>query len=565
MSEEKPFSGRDHPWVSAYPPSVRWDAELEISSLPAMLDASVRAYGNRTCTDFLGATLTYAEIGGMVDRLAAGLAAAGFGKGDRIGLFLPNSPTYIVAYFAALKAGATVVNFNPLYTEEEITHQAKDAGVRAMVTLDLAQLYGKVAALARNGVIERVICCPFTDNLPTLKRWLFRIFKSKEIADTRGPQGKVLHWRDLTAPGRSLPAVAIDPEKDVALLQYTGGTTGTPKGAMLTHANLTANVSQNLAWAPVLERGGERIMGILPFFHVFAMTAIMNMGLKLGATLILLPRFDLKQAVAEIKRTRPTILPGVPTLYTALLNFPGIRKEDLASLKFSVSGGAPLPLEVRRRFEAFTGGVLVEGYGLSETSPVATCNPLHDTTHENSIGQPLPRTIVQIRSTEDPKVEMPLGEAGEVCIKGPQVMPGYWNKPEENAASFVDGFFRTGDVGYMDREGFIYLIDRIKDIINCSGFKVYPRRIEEALYAHPAVAETTVVGIPDAYRGEAPKAFVKLKPGMAATAEELLEHLKKKISKIGMPSEIEFRDELPHTMVGKLSKKELRKEEAAKA
>ena len=562
MSAEKPAQGQDYPWLSAYPPSVRWDAELDISSLPAMLDASVKAYGPNVCTDFLGARLTYAEIGERVDRLAAGLAAEGFGKGDRVGLFLPNSPAYVIAYFALLKAGATVVNFNPLYTEEEITHQAKDAGIRAMVTFDLALLYDKVAALASKGIIERMIVFPFADGLPTLKGWLFRLFKSKELADTRQPQGKVLHWRDLAAPGRPAPQVAIDPAKDIALFQYTGGTTGTPKGAMLTHANLTANVAQVIAWAPVVERGSERFMGILPFFHVFAMTAIMNFGLKIGARLVLLPRFDLKQAVQEIKRTRPTILPGVPTLYTALLNFPGIRKEDLASLKFCVSGGASLPLEVRRRFEAFTGGVLIEGYGLSETSPVATCNPVGDISHENTIGQPLPRTIISIRSTEDPKEEMPLGEAGEVCIKGPQVMPGYWNKPEENEASFVDGFFRTGDVGYMDRDGFIYLIDRIKDIINCSGFKVYPRRIEEALYAHPAVAETTVVGIPDSYRGEAPKAFVKLKPGMSATAEELLDHLKKKISKIEMPAEIEFRDELPHTMIGKLSKKELRKEEA---
>jgi len=546
------------PWLSAYPAGVRWDAQLTATSLPDMLDHSVSSFGDKVCADFLGATLTYAEIGNSVHRLAAGLAAKGIGRGDRVGLFLPNSPAYIIAYFAVLKAGATVVNFNPLYAEEEVAHQAKDAGIRAMVTFDLKLLYDKIAPLAREGAIERIILRPFADELPVPKRALFKLFKRAEIADTRGDAGLIWTWKDLLAHGERFVAPSINAEEDVALLQYTGGTTGTPKGAMLTHANLTVNVEQILAWYPEVRRGEECIMGILPFFHVFAMTAIMNYGVRLGARLVLLPRFDLQQAVEAIRKRKPTILPGVPTLYTALLNFPQIRKEDLSSLRFCVSGGAPLPLEVRRRFEAFTGGKLVEGYGLSETAPVATCNPLSGEPRENSIGQPMPGTIVSIRAPDDPRREMPLGEPGEVCIKGPQVMLGYWNKPEETAASFVDGYFRTGDIGYMDRDGFVYLIDRIKDLINCSGFKVYPRRIEEAIYAYPAVAEVSVIGIPDAYRGEAPKAFVKLKPGATATAGDILEHLKKKISKIEMPAEIEFRDELPRTMVGKLSKKELR-------
>jgi long-chain acyl-CoA synthetase len=480
----------------------------------------------------------------------------------RVGLFLPNSPTYIVAYFALLKTGATVVNFNPLYTEEEIAHQAADAGVSAMVTLDLKVLCDKVAAVARRGVFQTLIVCPFGRLLPPLKRLLFTLFKRADRADLSGYGGEILRWNDLLAAGPAPSPVAIDPERDVALLQYTGGTTGTPKGAMLTHTNLTVNVKQVAAWNIESVRGGETMIGILPFFHVFAMT-LMNYGLSIGATLVLMPRLDLAAAVAAIRDEKVTILPGVPTLYTALLNFPGIRKSDLGSIRFSVSGGASLPLEVRRRFETFTGGRLVEGYGLSETSPVATCNPVDGAMREGSIGLPLPGTIVSVRSLEDPSQELPIGENGEICIAGPQVMPGYWNKLEETSASFTGAFFRTGDIGHMAPDGYTYIVDRLKDMINASGFKVYPRRIEEAIYAHPAVAEVTVVGIPDAYRGEAPKAFIRLREGASATAGEILEFLKPKLSKIEMPSEIEFRAELPKTMIGKLSKKELRAETKA--
>ena len=301
-------------------------------------------------------------------------------------------------------------------------------------------------------------------------------------------------------------------------------------------------------------------MGILPFFHVFAMTTVLNVGVSVAAELVLMPKFDLIDALKLIRETRPTMMPGVPTLYNAMMNHPDIASYDLSSLTFCISGGAALPIEVKRGFEAVSGCKVVEGYGLSETSPVATCNPIDGPVKEGSIGIPLPATRISIRSLEDPSVEMALGEDGEICIAGPQVMPGYWNKPEETQDTFVGEYFRTGDVGHMDAEGYIFIVDRIKDMINCAGFKVYPRRIEEAIYEFPAVEEVTVIGIPDRYRGEAPKAFIKLRSGHRATAAEIREFLEPKISKIEMPSEIEFRDELPKTMVGKLSKKELRAE-----
>lgn len=551
------------PWLNCYPKGVHWDQTFAAASLPEMFDAAVAAHGPRPLTHFLGATLTYAEIGKLTNRLAAGLQALGIGPGKRVGILLPNTPCYVAAYFAILKTGATVVNFNPLYSVEELSGQAKDCGIFAMVTLDLALLFDKVAAVAAEGLIEKVIVCPFADMLPLPKKLLFRLVKRRECADTAasGIAGKCISWASLIENDGVFTPTVINPDEDTALLQYTGGTTGTAKGAMLTHANLTTNVEQMLAWCPILETGAERIMGILPFFHVFAMTGVLNVGLRIGASLILMPRFEIAEAVKLIRKHQPTIMPGVPTLYNALLHFPGIRREDFACLKICISGGAPLPVEIRRRFQEFAGCKLVEGYGLSETSPVATCNPLDGPEKAGSIGQPLPGTIVSIRSLEEPRREMPLGQAGEICIKGPQVMKGYWNRPDDNATCFVQGFFRTGDVGYMDEDGFIFIIDRIKDMINCSGFKVYPRRIEEAMHTHPAVAEVTVIGIPDDYRGEAPKAFVRLKADAKATAEELLEHLGSRLSKIEMPGEIELRDELPKTMVGKLSKKELRQEE----
>jgi long-chain acyl-CoA synthetase len=333
---------------------------------------------------------------------------------------------------------------------------------------------------------------------------------------------------------------------------------------MLTHANIYVNVQQVASWAPELADGEERVLGVLPFFHVFALTVVMNFGLAKGAEIIIMPRFSLDEALHLIDKTRPTVMPGVPTLFNALMNHPKIKSHDLSSLKFCLSGGAALPVEVKQQFEAITGCKVVEGYGLSETSPVATCNPLDGPVKSGSIGLPLPQTTISLRDLADPTKEVPRGEKGEICIKGPQVMLGYYKRPQETSEQMVGEFLRTGDVARMDEEGFFFIEDRIKDLIISSGFNVYPRRIEEAIYEHVAVAEVTVIGIKDAKRGEAPKAFVRLKPEATATAEEIFEHLKPRISKIEMPAVIEFRDELPKTMIGKLSKKELKAEEDAK-
>ncbi|HEX5931578.1 MAG TPA: AMP-binding protein, partial [Methyloceanibacter sp.] len=436
----------------------------------------------------------------------------------------------------------------------------RDSGTKVMVTLDLALLFEKVEAMLARGILEKAVVARFPSLLPPLKSAGFKLLQRTKLANpaASSARDRIVPERTVLANDGRYQRPPITPDA-IAVLQYTGGTTGTPKGAMLSHANLTVNVGQVIAWRNRQATEADRILGILPLFHVFAMTTVMNYGIAGGMELILLPKFELVPTLKLIGKLRPTMMPGVPTLYNAMLRHPKIAKFDLSSLEFCISGGAALPVEVKREFEAMARCGLVEGYGLSETAPVATCNPVRNG-KEGSIGLPLPATEISIRSLEDPTQEMPRGEPGEICIAGPQVMSGYWNKPQETEAAFVGRYFRSGDVGYMDEDGYIFIVDRIKDMINCSGFKVYPRRVEDALYAHRAVAEVTVVGIPDHYRGEAPKAYVKLKEGMAATAAELHEFLREKLSKFELPAEIEFRDELPKTMVGKLSKKELRAE-----
>jgi long-chain acyl-CoA synthetase len=555
-------SGPRYPWLKNYPPNIDWSEKFTGKPLPALLEETAAQFPDRTCTNFLGKELSYARIQKLVDCVAMGLQKRGVKKGVNVGLMLPNTPTFVIFYFAIMKAGGTVVNFNPLYTVEEISVQAKDSQPLMMITLDLKALFPKVEALLASGVVPSAVVCSFAELLPVVKSGLFRLFKSKELVAWKSSAqvSKIVTFKDLIDNDGKPAPVAIDPDQDVAVLQYTGGTTGTPKGAMLTHSNLTINVEQLLRWAPGLVKGEESIMGILPFFHVFGMTVVMNFAIAGGTTMILMPRFELVQALKLIRSLKPTLMPGVPTLYNALLTSPSLQKGTLSSLKFCFSGGAPLPVEVKRSFEAASGCALVEGYGLSETSPVTNANPLEGSTKSGSIGVPIPSTRLSIRSLEDPTKELPLGENGEICLAGPQVMKGYWNRPKETADAMVGEFFRTGDVGYMDAEGYTFIVDRIKDIIICSGFNVYPRRIEEAIYEFPAVAECTVVGVPDSYRGEAPKAYVKLREGMKASEGEIMKFLENKLSKIEMPAEIEFRDELPKTLIGKLSKKELRAE-----
>jgi long-chain acyl-CoA synthetase len=555
-----------YPWLAHYPQGVNWHQQIAPAPLYQLLDRAADRHPARICTNFLGRTITYGEMSRMVDRAAAGLAAIGVTKGTKVGLFLPNSPTFVLFYYATLKAGGTVVNYNPLYTLEELTFQVKDSDTEIMVTLDLKLLFDKVESLMAAGTLKRAIVAAFPALLPTAKSVLFRLFKSKELASPKTSKvaGSIVSEDSILANDGAFAAPTIDPTEDVAVLQYTGGTTGTPKGAMLTHAAVYTNVLQTAAWAPELKEAEERVMGVLPFFHVFAMTVVMNFAIAKAAEIIIMPRFVLDDALKLIDKAKPTIMPGVPTLFNAVMNHPQLKSFDLSSLKFCLSGGAALPLDVKQNFERLTGCNLVEGYGLSEASPVVTANPLGGPVKAGSIGQPIPQTIVSLRALDDPTKEVPLGEKGEVCIKGPQVMKGYWKKPEETADQFVGDFLRTGDVAIMDEQGFLFIVDRIKDLIICSGYNVYPRRVEEALHEHPAVEEVTVIGIPDEYRGEAPKAFVKLKAGATATTADLMKHLEPKLSRIELPSQIEIRDALPKTMIGKLSKKELVAEEKAK-
>lgn len=527
----------------------------------SMLDEAAQRFGARPAVDFLGRGWSWSDIATLADRAAAGLQQRGVVKGTRVGLCLPNTHYFIVMYYAILKAGGTVVNFNPLYTERELATQAQSAGTRIMVSLDVPMIQDKISALVAQGLLDQVVVCSMAQALPMLKSWAFRLLKSSERAAI--PATKTyIRFANLIA-GKSKPTpVTINPLEDVAALQFTGGTTGVPKAAMLTHGNITTNVQQVLAGSPPLAEGGERIMGVLPFFHVFAMTAVMNLGVAIGAELVLMPRLDIKMLMAAIERKRPTIVPGVPTLFTAISNAAGSGM-DLSFIKFCISGGAAISAEAADRFERLSQCSILEGYGLSEASPVVTATP-PERIKRNSVGTALPGTIIEIRDPEQPERILPQGEKGEICVRGPQIMKGYLDRPDETAKSMIDGALRTGDIGYLDADGYLFIVDRIKDLILCSGYNVYPRVIEEAAYQHPAVQDAIAIGIADSYRGQAPKLFVTLRPGAQATEAEILEFLKSHLNKIEIPKAIEIRDSLPKTLVGKLSKKELVAEEAAK-
>jgi long-chain acyl-CoA synthetase len=551
------------PWLRAYPAGIAWDMPLPPMTLVEIFEGSVARFADRPCLDFMGRRWTYAQVGALVGRAAAGFRALGAGPGTRIGLCLPNGPHYVVAFFAALRCGATVVNFNPLYVAAELVAQAADSGTEIMVAPDLEPVLGRVLGLLDNGPVRQVIACPFAAALPFPKSLLFRLAKRKAIGRIPAGDPRVLRWDVLLDAG---PVAQPTPRpEDVAVLQYTGGTTGTPKGAMLTHANLAANLRQVMAWSPQCRPGEERMLAVLPFFHVFALTAVLGAAIGQGAELVMLPRFEPAMLIAALRRTRPTIFHGVPTLLKAVIDH-GATAADLASVKICISGGAPLPLEIKHAFEARSGCRVVEGYGLTEASPVCFCNPVEGGEGEGSIGLPLPGIRAEIRALDDPSRVLPIGERGELCVAGPNVMAGYWNRPAETAAAIgADGFLRTGDVGIMAADGSVTLVDRIKDLIICSGYNVYPRMIEEALYQHPEVVAATVVGQPDPYRGESPAAFVQLQPGSALTPEALREHLTTRLSAIELPRLIEIRPDLPRTAVGKLSKKELKAELAARS
>lgn len=536
--------------------------------LSDLLDRAVVRYPDHTMLDFLGKVYSYREVGDLVARAAKGLQQLGVNPGDRVGLFLPNTPYYVILYFAVLKVGGTVVNFNPLYADREVAHQIRDAGVKLMATVDVPQLYDKLVKLRGDTRLEKIIVGRMADILPPLLRLIYPIVKRKDVAKVQCDKHISL-FSDLIANDGNYVPVTINPASDIAVLQYTGGTTGTPKGAMLTHRNLYANVAQCSLIFPKADIGRERMLGVLPFFHVFAMTAVMNFTIRLAGTIIMLPRFELGQVVKTIHRKRPTLFPAVPTIYTAINHYKKLERYDLSSIKYCISGGAPLPLEIKRDFEKLTGCTLVEGYGLSETSPVACCNPTEGENKAGSIGLPVAETTIEIISLEDRVTVMPQGERGEVCIRGPQVMKGYWHQPEETAQVLKDTphgpRLHTGDVGYIDAEGYVFIVDRIKDMIAAGGFKIYPRHVEEAIYLHPAVEECIVAGVPDEYRGQTVKAFIKLRAGQVLTKNDLVKFLKDKLSPMEMPKLVEFRDQLPKTLIGKLSRKAILEEESAKS
>jgi long-chain acyl-CoA synthetase len=533
---------------------------ITVSSVPALLEQAAGTFPDHNALDFFGRKLTYAQLARQVDRAARGFQRLGVVRGTRVGLCLPNTPYFVIAYFAVLKAGGIVVNFNPLQVAREIARQIEDSGTTIMVVLDVAKIYPRVAEVLETTGIDKVVVCSLSAALPKGNGLLFRLFKSKELAKIPR-DARHIRFGQLLAERKPMEPVAINPSIDLAVLQYTGGTTGIPKGAMLSHANLTANVAQIIDRVPVLRAGQERAIVLLPLFHIFGMTTSMNLCVSLGFEMILLPNLDLAQLLKVIVTKKPTLFPGVPSLFATLGNRAQHGRFDLSSIRFCISGGAPLPLETRQRFEALTGCKLVEGYGLTEASPVVAANPLDAPYKNESVGPPLKETIVEIRSLDDPTKLLRAGERGEVCLRGPQIMAGYWRNLQETKAVFIDGALRTGDVGYLDQDGDLFLVDRIKDLIISNGFKIYPRMIEEALQQHPAVYEAVAIGVADAVRGQVPKAFVTLLPGTAATPDMLMDFLKTHLSRLEMPRTIEIRATLPKTNIGKISRKDLVLEE----
>lgn len=547
-----------YPWLQHYPANIDWHTPIEPKPLYAILDDAARDFPDRPALDFLGSVTDYRTLADRVEHAAAGLKALGVKKGVKVGIFLPNCPHFVISYFAILKAGGTVVNFSPLYAEPELEHQARDSGTEVMITLDLKVLYPKAQILVDKGIVKKLVVSTLQTALPFPKNKLFPLLKKKDIARVTWDE-KHVRWEELFRHGPITDAPVIEPKKDLAVLQYTGGTTGVPKGAALTHYNVYANAEQSFRWFPDVVRGQETVMGALPFFHVFAMTVIMNFSILAGAKIILHPRFDLVKILKDIQQKKPTLMPGVPTMFTAINNHKQLKKYNLHSLKYCISGGAALPVEVKRKFEALSGCTLIEGYGLTETAPVVCCNPLKGENKTGSIGLPLVQTVVKIEDIENRGTFLPVGGRGELCIGGPQVMQCYWNKPEETAKVLgVDGYLRTGDIATMDAQGYVFIVDRLKEMIAAGGFKIYPRHVEEAIYTHASVLECAVKGVPDEYRGETVKAYIALKPGCSMTEDEVKTFLKDKLGKHEIPRMIEFREALPKTMVGKISKKDLK-------
>ena len=543
----------ERPWLKFYEPGVPHHIQYPDIPLDRLLDNAVRDFPEKEAIIFQGRKITYRQLGEEVANAASGLAQGGLKKGQRMAIMLPNCPQYVAAYYAILKIGGIVVNVSPMYVERELEFQLKDAGVETI--LSLRDFYPRLEAVREKVSLKTII---LTDLHGTGGE------RTRQKLGTAGAKG-VYDYAELLEIGRRLPppSVNVDPD-EVALLQYTGGTTGFSKGAMLTHRNLVSDVMQCVSWNHDAVRGEERMFAVLPFFHVYGMTVAMNEAIELGATMIMLPRFNVDEALEAINLYQPTRFPGVPTMYMAIMNHPHVEKYNISSIRVCSSGSAPMPIEAQKRFEELTGAKISEGYGLTEASPVTHANPFNGKRKIGSIGLPRPDVDAKIVDLETGEKDLHPGEEGELCIRGPQVMKGYWNRPEETSKTLHNGWLYTGDIGRMDEEGYFYIVDRKKDMIICSGYNVYPREIEEVLYQHPKIQEACIVGVPDPYRGETVKAFVVLKEKEQAAQEEIIEYCQKNMAKYKAPTMVEFRKELPKSHVGKVLRKILREEELKK-
>jgi long-chain acyl-CoA synthetase len=549
------------PWRANYGHDCAWDIDLPPLSLVEMFEASAAAHADRPLVQFEGRSFSYAALLGEARRFAAGLRVSGISRGDRIGLFLPNVPTYVAAYFGALMAGATVVNFSPLYTAEELEAQVRDSGTQLLVTLDVPALLPTAIEVLHNSPLERLAVVRLADLLPRVMGLALKLFGRSRLAKVpRAPD--VSNWRSML--GEASPDYApIDPERDLALLQYTGGTTGTPKGAMLTHQNLTANARQLRAIDPNRDER-DVVLGVLPLFHVFANSCVLNRTVVNGGCVVMQARFEAGAVLKAVTRAQPTSLFVVPTMLQALLDHPQFGETDFSSLRGVISGGAPLPLPVKERFEAESGVKVIEGYGLTEGSGVITTNPLEGENRAGTIGQPLPQTRLRLLDKEDASLDAATGEPGELAVQGPQVMRGYWQRPDAAANAFAargdELWLRTGDIAVFDSDGFVRIVDRSKDMISVGGFKVFPSQVEAVLVQHPAVREALVIGAADDYRGEVPRAYVTLERKATAQADELRDWLNARIGKHERVDAVVLRGELPKTVIGKLDRKALRAE-----
>ncbi|MBP3039745.1 AMP-binding protein [Bacillaceae bacterium Marseille-Q3522] len=558
----------EKPWLLHYPEEIPATLAYGEDPLHTYLLAAGEEFPEKTAIHFMGKELSYAELTESVKKLAGYLREIGMEKGDRVAIMLPNTPQAVISFYAVLHAGGIVVQTNPLYVERELEYQMKDSGAKIIITLDI--LFPRVSKVKAKTSLEHIIVTAIKNYLPFPKNLIYPYMQKKQynlVVNVKHEGNNHLFTEIMKYSIKPSPKYEINIEEEIALLQYTGGTTGFPKGVMLTHKNLIANAFMCNAWLYKCKRGKEVILGILPFFHVYGLTTLSVLSVIEGYKLVLLPKFDVKTALKTIQKQRPTVFPGAPTMYIGLLNHPDIKKYDLSSIDTCISGSAPLPVEVQAKFEEVTGGKLVEGYGLTEASPVTHANymwerPGHPRV-KGSIGIPWPDTDAAIFSLESGE-PLPPGEIGELAVKGPQVMKGYWNRPEETAEILKDGWLFTGDLGYMNEEGYFFIIDRKKDMIIAGGFNIYPREIEEVLYEHPAVQEAVVAGVPDPYRGETVKAFIVVKDGETVTEEALNAFTRKYLAAYKVPRIYEFREELPKTAVGKILRRVLIDEERQK-